>query len=108
MIKSLETLIAACPKRTVTLEVPNSKESLELTELSVKDRADYYQLRESDEKSLDYMAGFVIARSSGFIDDDQIDQLIAKIGPTTLNGFALEVLRISGMLSTGYENAEKN
>lgn len=107
MIKSFESLVKACPRKFVTLQVPDSKEEIQLYELTVADRSEYFILKDSEDRDLDYLAAFVVARSSGFIEDDQIASLAESMGSNVLNIFALEVLRISGMLSNAYEDAKK-
>lgn len=105
MIENKEQFFKAAPARK-TIELDVGDEKMAFSELSVKDRYDYFQLKKDGAVNVDRAAAFVLVRSSSFLEDDMIDQIVEMLSPESLALISHQILSLSGMIQA-YEEAEQ-
>lgn len=106
MIESREQFFSAAPKRK-TIELDVGSEKMVFSELSVKDRYDYFELKKDGGVDVDKAAAFVLVRSSSFLSDDDIEQVVKMFSPESLALISHQILALSGMIKTYEEEEEK-
>lgn len=104
MIENKEQFFKSVPARK-SLELDIGEEKMVFHELSVKDRYDYLDLRNADGIDMDRAAAFVLVRSSGFLKDDDIEEVVKKFSPESLALISHQILALSGMIR-GHEESE--
>lgn len=108
MINDADSLFKAIPSRKeIEVDIPGSDEKITFKELSVSDRMDYVNLRKADDFSIDKLAAFVIVRACDFLDDTQVDAVEERFSPEVLAFFSGKILKMSGMLKSQLDEAEK-
>jgi hypothetical protein len=104
MIDSKEALFSVAKARSKTVDVPDSDEKIELFELDVKGRTDYFRLKDDHENDPDHLCAFLICRACRFLNDDDIEAIKGRISAETRAYFGMEVLKLSGLFN-GAEDA---
>lgn len=105
MIENKEQFFKAAPARK-TIQLKVGDEEMVFSELSVKDRYDYFALKKDGGVDVDRAAAFILVRSSGFLEDSDIDRVVELFSPESLALISHQILALSGMIQS-YEAEEE-